>query len=180
MVEQESSVKLERDVEWCRSEFAKLPVYHRNQPLCNRLVETILPSWSQDYGEKSLVWSRIRKKFAKEFNETEPAISFILDQVNGANDMTGEGDPQQQRPFVIVDICSGFGNASMLLSELLNASKVRCIWLLDKHWPTDPRVGSTKPNYISTDHILSRSWPIRIKTRQMDMKRSRDKKHLWG
>lgn len=168
-----SGNKLERDVEWCRSELLKLPVYNRNRSLCNRIVESILPLWAQDYGEESTTWSKIRKKFAKEFNETEPAISFILKQVDG-----GGANMDETRPIVLVDICSGFGIASMLLSELLDASRVKCIWLLDKRWPSNPHSSSNKPNYISTAHLHSRTWPIPIQTRQVDMKRSRDKHQL--
>lgn len=159
----------------CRSEIAKLPVYERNLPLCERVITTVLPAWAACYGEESPVWSKIRKKFAKEFNETEPAISFIMNQVD--NNKADDG-----RPFVIVDVCSGFGIASMLLSEVLDASKVKCIWLLDKQWPSNPHdaaAARAKPKHISTSHIMSRSsWPIPLRTRQVDMKRSRDKNQL--
>lgn len=162
-----------------RSDIEGLPVYERNPSLCDCILEDILPLYFEAFDAS--VWNKIRKRFAKELNETEPAISYIL---NLLADHRGDDHPS---PFSIVDLCSGFGIASMLLSDLLKLKSidqlVRNIYLLDKQWPGD--IYNPQPQHISTAHILQRkdrdrdkNWPVPLITRKIDLKKPREKKQL--
>lgn len=159
--------KLERDICRVKLEISKLPVYLRNRPLCNRIVDGILPSWAHSFPPAT--WNKVLKKLPKEWNEAEPAIAYIMNQV--ANE-------EQEQKFTLVDVCSGFGIGSMLLSELLDSEKVQSIWLLDKAWPLYSERDSPSGNHISTAHIHTRTWPIPLRIRKMDLKKKRQRNQL--
>lgn len=171
--------KLERDIFSCRAEILKLPVYQRNRPLCKVVVTEVLPLWARCFSTSSPnTWNKIWKQLPKELNETEPAIVYILNQVQ----QTQSNEDEQTLCFTIVDICSGFGLASMLLSELLHISSttnVKEIWLLDKLWPARNAPPSSQ-HRLSTAHISSslRQWPIPLRIRKMDIKRKREQAQL--
>ena len=167
--EDDQEAKREADLIWCRSQVEKLPVYIRNQSLCDDILDRVLPKYIESYGTTTLTWSKIRKKFAKELNETEPVISYIVNLVAKA----GNGET-----FTIVDLCSGFGIASMLLSDLLDSTRVDKIWLLDKQWPCY-NIQNPEKHHITTAHILQRKdWPIPVKIRRIDLKKKREKDQL--
>ncbi len=135
-------------------------------------------------------WRRLWKgmRIVKEINEVMPAALQVVEWVQ----RLPEGSNVE-----VVDICSGIGFLSMLLSHLLPADKVRGIWLVDKQWPNanreplahevrrtlplqllspPPRASSERRRsaacflQISWEHIKAVNWPIPLATRKTDIK----------
>jgi len=114
-------------------------------------------------------WRRLWKgmRILKELNEGAPVAINVLRWVEA---MPDGADVE------VVDICSGIGFLSMLLSHLLPREKVRGIWLVDKQWPHANR--SPLPHEISKEHICAVSWPIPLATRKTDIKDGSDVRNL--
>lgn len=149
------------------SRMRRSPVWKRNEELCRKVLNEIAPRWESDFGgDLRPAWNKIWKRLVKELNECEPFITFIMDKCTSTQD-----------PFVVVDLCSGFGILSMLLSELLPASKVSKIVLLDKSFPlTDVEI--VPGRHITIDHLVHRQWPIPLHFRKVDIKKSRELRQL--
>jgi len=131
-------------------------VWKRNPTLCQRLLEDILPAWKLDlhkpeHGLKS--WRRIRRIVSKEFNESEPILAHVQSLV--------EKHPESEPPLTIVDLCSGFGICSLILSEILPPNKVSRIELVDKQFPSDAE--NLTRGKISVQHLTGRDWPIPLR-----------------
>jgi hypothetical protein len=158
------------DIDWIENDLKKLSIWKRNPALCTHVVKNILPSWKRDLATQQLnnPWTKVRKRLVKEFNESEPCISFIENIL--------ERNEDSNNKFIIVDLCSGFGILSMLLSELLPKDRVDKIWLIDKRFPMTIDT-EAKSHQISMQH-LKRQWPIQLKMRKVDLKASREIKQL--
>jgi hypothetical protein len=156
------------DVALIARDLQQLPVWTRNEALCTRLVEDILPVWKRDLDgteEKgSNAWQRIRKRFAKEMNECEPILTYVQTVV--------EQHPVAEPPVTVVDLCSGFGVCSMILAEILPPNRVSRIELLDRQWPHDPN-NPTAGN-ISIEHLTGRRWPVPMHYRKRNLKAGRE------
>jgi hypothetical protein len=157
----------QNDFIWIRKQLEPMPIWTRNLPLCQTVLNDILPKWYQDLNtaKSNNPWTKIRKRIAKELNECEPCLEYVIHMVENST----EGET-----FTIADICSGFGLCSMLLAELLPPGKVDKIWLIDKQWPHK----ETLPQHITTEHIYGRNYPIPLRIRKMDMKKSREIKQV--
>lgn len=81
---------------------------------------------------------------------------------------------------IIIDLCSGFGYLSMILSDILPADKVKKIVLIDKMFPflpndhSDPSMLCDK-RHINWTHIVGRRWkqlwPIPLECSKQDIKK---------
>ena len=80
-------------------------------------------------GDSAKLWKRLfkRDRVVKEIIESIPIIHAIDGWVASASN--------DDEPVTIIDLCSGKGYLSMLLSEYLPASKVKKCILIDKAWP---------------------------------------------
>lgn len=169
---QDSSDWTADDMEWIETHLKKLSVWKRNPQLCETVLRKILPKWRQELSstnELNNPWTKIRKRIVKELNESEPFIEAVQQMVENSDD-------DDTRPFTIVDLCSGFGIFSMLLSELLPTDRVDTIWLLDKQFPADwNQVGS---QHISIQHFTRKDWRIPLRIRKVDLKSGRELKQL--
>jgi len=162
----DASEKLQQDLDGCRKLINSHPVATRNPELTHRLCNEILPAWGASMSPT--VWRKVRKLVPKEWNESEPIIVYMLDRI-----------AKQEETCIVVDICSGFGIASMILSVLLGSqSRVKRICLLDYRWPCKIMEGSKKSTSFSSTHIEERDWPVPLRVRKVDMKRSRDRAQL--
>ena len=137
-----------------------------------------LIKWRQRYRGNPALWKRLfdKDRVLKEIIEAVPVIDAVKRYVEFTN------NPE---PFMIVDLCSGKGFLSMMLSELLPPSKVRQFLLVDKAWPChgfDPQ-----PYHISWEHIYGKapdadsssyyeSWPIPLTTTKVDLKSGRQQR----
>ena len=165
--------------EYIEFEMHQLPVGKLHPELVKKAVE-IVKKWKRDFPLS--VWTRTVKgdRVAKEFNESAPVIARMLKFV----DEEFEKPEREGERITVVDLCSGFGYLGMFLSEMLDAEKVRKIYLIDKEWP--PFGSKPKENRMSNEHIVGigtecgdeeggiGSWtpkyPIPLSIRKVDLK----------
>ena len=166
-------------------EIQNLPVWRRNRNLCRYLMETVLPRWKADYhrhteadasvesrdtGEggpsshsplssnsdpariRNVAWKGIRKRFAKELNECEPIVMYLQ---NAVQDYHKKGDASTKPLPTILDLCSGFGICSMILSEVLSCPNYATI---DASSSSDNASGLKQP-VVSRIVLIDYSWP---------------------
>jgi len=160
------------DLERIETELKKLSIWKRNPKLCQQVLHEILPNWKKDLRSTTTLnnpWTKIRKRIAKELNESEPCIEFVQSML----------ERQSDDKIIIVDLCSGFGITSMLLSELLPKSRIEKICLIDKSFPLLEKENVLhQPHQISVGHLLNREWPIPLRIRKMNLKRGREIQQL--
>lgn len=65
----------------------------------------------------------------------------------------------------------------MFLSEALDAETVDSIVLVDKRWPETGQA-RTNDTQQSRDHIDLGGWPIALRTRKTNIKKSREQRQL--
>ena len=102
--------------------------------------------WRRRYKGNPRLWRSLMKadRVVKEIVEAAPVLAAAREVVAAA--------PPGER-FTIVDLCSGKGFLSMVLSELLPSERVeRCV-LVDKAWPPFDWVGPIAEHHISDEHI---------------------------
>ena len=128
--------------------------------------------WRRRYRGNPRLWRALFKgdKVVKEIVEAAPVLAAARELVHAAP--SGE-------TFTIVDLCSGKGFLSMVLSELLPPDRVaRCV-LVDKAWPPFDWEGPIAEHHISTEHIYGEgevaggyfsTWPIPLYTSKQDLK----------
>lgn len=154
------------DLDWIESDLKKLPVWKRNPVLCERVLRTVIPKWRKELSseEHNNSWMKIRKRIVKEFNESEPFITAVMNFMQNTSDV-----------YRIVDLGAGFGILSMLLSELLPEDRVDGIWLIDKQYPC--QADAAKSHHISPQHLV-RAWRIPLRIRKVDLKKGREVRQL--
>jgi Methyltransferase domain len=108
---------------------------------------------------------KIRKRVAKELNESEPFIDAIQDLTQNTSHV-----------YTVIDLCSGFGIFSMILSELVSNEHVNEMWLLDKNFPC--RSSAVMSHHISIQHLVGRPWPVPLRIRKVDLKKGREVRQL--
>ena len=86
----------------------------------------------------------------KEFLEAAPILHAVVQMVDAASLPDNPSDPDDGK-FTIVDLASGKGYLSMILSELLPPEKVTKIVLIDKAWPMCGSI--PQPHHMNWDHI---------------------------
>jgi hypothetical protein len=123
--------------------------------------------WRQRFRGDPKLWKRIFKKdkVIKELLECIPIIDALQHWIVHHQNVT------------IIDLASGKGYLSMLLSELLPPDRVTKIVLMDKQWPMCH--DDMKPHHINWSHIYGYkdggpyyTWPIRLVTSKQDLKQS--------
>lgn len=170
--------------------FAKLhglPVAHHYPELLTR-CRPILQRWHDAWHETDpKLWTKIRRALPKEINES----AFVLDELTQfVEAYTHESD----RPLVIVDLCSGIGLLSMLLSHLLPPHKVVKICAVDVLFPShvakvasanaDENDNGGQPqqspkHHLPTHHLTARDvHPIAIQARKVNLKKRREWKQI--
>eukprot|EP00957_Ditylum_brightwellii_P195597 14903795-Ditylum_brightwellii.AAC.1 len=94
---------------------------------------------------------------------------------------SGEEEEMREK-ITIVDLASGKGYLSMLLSEMLPPEKVERFVCIDKAWPMHNETSDDfKPSQISREHLAKpyfETWPIPIHTSKQDLKAGRVKRQL--
>mmetsp|Transcript_24548 Transcript_24548/g.73679 ORF Transcript_24548/g.73679 Transcript_24548/m.73679 type:complete len:380 (-) Transcript_24548:16-1155(-) len=130
--------------------------------------------WRRRFHGNPKLWQRLAKeRLVKEVVECAPVVAATRDFVAAR--------PAGAPPVTIVDLCSGKGYLSMLLSELLPADRVaRCV-MVDKAWPLCDQA-EPLPHQINWDHVYGNhtsiegvmdyfeSWPITLTTSKQDLK----------
>lgn len=97
------------------------------------------------------LWKRLfkRDRVVKEVIESIPIVHAIDNYVRTLPPM--DKDCKMQQKITILDLCSGKGYLSMILSEYLPPDKVEKLVLVDKAWPMCH--AEPKPHHMNWDHI---------------------------
>ena len=149
-----------------------------------------ITKWRQRYRGNAPLWNRVFKKdrVIKEVIESLLIIKAVEEWF--ANYHSGDDDDDKQQStekVTILDLCSGKGYLSMLLSEYLtelnHQDKVEKFVLIDKQWPLCH--SKPKAHHISWEHIYGDTdlsvpnaidyygtWPIPLVTSKQDLKQS--------
>jgi hypothetical protein len=162
---------------WIASELSSDPLAQLYPEIFKEAPRCIM-NWRARYRGNPQVWRRVftRDRVLKEFLEAVP----IIDAVVRLMAETTEDN------FTIVDLASGKGYLSMLLSELLPPEKVSKFVLIDKAWPMCNSVPNA--NHMSWEHIYGNktteagtyfeTWPIPLHTSKQDLTKSSNHRQL--
>jgi len=180
---------------WLRSELEHVPNRDTYSDVYEDSIEAII-RWRKRYHGNPKVWKRIFKKdrVVKELIESVPIIQSVKDiimkeesSLSNNNNNTATDTTTEEEKYTIVDLCSGKGYLSMLLSEILPPEKVRKFVLVDKAWAiASPETKELKPHHMNWDHIYGEvvdvdtssnqtyftTWPIPLYTSKQDLKQS--------
>ena len=167
--EQWLSIELHR----ANPEVAELyPDLFKSAPKC-------ITKWRHRYRGDMALWKRIFKKdrVIKEFVEAAPIIDALVKWIDQNE------DPNK---ITLVNLASGKGYLSMMLSELLPPDKVEKCILVDKQFP----MANSMPlaHHINWDHIYGTNpttkqqyfgtWPIPLHTSKQNIQRSCNKRQM--
>ena len=168
---------------WVRGELARSPLAEQGfAELLSRAVtilcriRSVLAEPERREKGKS-VWQRLMKngRMLKEVNEVLPIAARVLRWVD-------EVRPFAAGPITVLDLCSGVGYLSLLLSELLEASGpdiVARFVLVDHAWPRVDHAGAPMPHHINPEHLnLPGVWSHEIVCRRYDLKSSSGHREL--
>ena len=139
---------------WLRTEFKNVPnrqVYNRTY---NDSINAIV-KWRQRFRGNPKLWKRLFKKdlVLKEVIEVVPVIDAVQTYMeHHENDASSSS-------CTILDLCSGKGYLSMLLSEILPKDKVEKIILVDKAWARC-HAKELLPHHMNWDHIYGTIPPV--------------------
>ncbi|KAL7542301.1 hypothetical protein ACHAWF_009895 [Thalassiosira exigua] len=145
----------------------------------------LIRNWRRRYRGNPSLWKRMFRKdrVLKEFVEAAPFVDAVRRLVASYDSSNG-------KKFTIVDLACGKGYLSMLLSELLPPDKVEKIVLVDRQWPMHNM--EPQSHHISWTHIYGsykevedqslpryfETWPIRLHTSKVDLKKSKEIRSL--
>ena len=134
--------------------------------------------WRKRYRGDPILWKRIFKKdrVIKELIESAPIISAVKQVVIESSSSSSEEDDK----YTIIDLCSGKGYHSMLLSEILPRDKVERLVMVDKAWAVaSTDTADLKPHHMTWGHLYGTNpvseesyfttWPIPLYTLKQGM-----------
>jgi hypothetical protein len=175
--------------DWLATELQKDPLYKEYPDIFDAAPVCIM-NWRRRYRGDPALWNRVFKKerVMKEFIEAVPIIDAVQRLVIN-NDESKSSTSSSPQKFTIVDLASGRGYLSMLLSELLPPDKVEKFVLIDKAWPMHNT--TPKPSHISWNHIYGNladdnedapryydTWPIPLTTSKQDLKHTNQRRNV--
>ena len=101
-------------------------------------ISFCIVKWRQRYQGNAPLWNRVFKKdrVIKEAIESVPIIHAVDHWMSSYSATLLPVDGEPKKKVTIIDLCSGKGYLSMLLSEYLKEPELvdKCI-LIDKAWP---------------------------------------------
>lgn len=132
--------------DWISKEILKDPL-SKQYPAIFEAAPRCIANWRKRYRGNLVLWKRLfsRDRVIKEFLEAVPVIDAVDRLVKDAKVV------EEEVKFTIIDLASGKGYLSMLLSELLPPEKIERFVLVDKAWSMRDR--TPKPHHINWDHI---------------------------
>ena len=168
---------------WFAERLASHPLmedYPRIQLLASRAVT----QWRQRFRGNIQLWRKLFKgeRVVKEIIEGAPVLDATINIVENLP----EGNEEK---FTLIDLASGRGYISMILSEVLPPHKVEKIYLIDKAWPLSGTVDAL-PHQISWEHLYGnrpeeqgggcyfKTWPIPLHTSKQDLKQRCTRRQL--
>lgn len=145
--------------------------------------------WRKRYRGNAPLWNRLFKqdRVIKEIVEAIPVIHTVQDWMSRNESLWNNEDTAGDKKMTIIDLCSGKGYLSMLLSEILPPERVGKCLLMDKAWPLCH--SKPKPHHMSWEHIYGDledengpryfdAWPISLVTSKQNLKQSREIRQL--
>ena len=161
---------------WLSDRLASEPGAEEHAALYSDAADAVV-RWRRRYRGNPRLWRSVMKeRVIKEIVEAAPVLT-------AAREVVASATPNET--FTVVDLCSGKGYLSMILSELLPSARVeRCI-LVDKAWPPYDHEGPIAAHHISPEHIYGArgegadaaedtsyfdTWPIPLYTSKQDLK----------
>jgi hypothetical protein len=152
------------------------PELYKNYTKVFHQSANCLKNWRRRYRGNNLLWKRLfkRDRVVKEVIESVPIVDAVDRWVR---DKQQEGSINQN--ITIIDLCSGKGYLSMLLSECLPSENVQKLVLVDKAWPIC--FSEPEPHHMNWDHIYSNdtggtsyftTWPIPLHTSKQNLKKT--------
>ena len=159
--------------EFIRQELNKDPL-HEQYPEIFDAAPGCITKWRSRYRGDRSTWNRIFEKdrVVKETIEAVPIIDSVQRLVMSSSST-------DDKKYTIIDLASGKGYLSMLLSELLPPSQVKRFVLIDKAWPQHNE--PPKPHHISCTHIQGdyfEKWPIPLYVSKQDLKHRNQRKNI--
>jgi hypothetical protein len=111
-----------------------------------------ITNWRRRFSDNPPLWRRLfdKDRVIKELIEAVPVLDAVVRLINQQQQQEEE-IKTDTRQYHIIDLCSGKGYLSMLLSELLPSSKVLRIVLMDKAFPM--RDQQPQAHHINWEHI---------------------------
>jgi len=186
--------------DWLTHELEHVPNRMKYDKMFDISINAIV-NWRKRYRGNPKLWKRIFKKdrVIKELIEAVPVMEAVHTYVNNFD--TKDNDKYRHRhdgkKITIMDLCSGKGYLSMLLSEILPPDKVNKIILIDKAWAMCNT--ELKSHHINWDHIYGKTvniedkdqiidsvghetyfttWPIPLHTSKQDLKQSCNQRQM--
>eukprot|EP00873_Tetraselmis_striata_P005304 jgi/Tetstr1/425568/TSEL_015991.t1 len=154
--------------EWLVEELRQCTAY-RAGPECADVLEAAAEAavrWRGRFRAAGAreAWLRLwrNRRLVKEFNESAPVVARALAVAARLRLPPG-------RTATVLDLCSGVGYTSMLLSELLPRDKVGRIILCDRAWPMNNEE-APQPHHINWAHVYLPGWPIPMSTSKRNLK----------
>ena len=165
---------------WVQDSMTNSPLYTTDgyASLIDEAIEIICELRERFWENERTTWIRLikRGKILKEFNEVIP----IAYRVRAYVKTVLSSNPSQA--LTILDLCSGIGYLSILLSELLNRDYKRSnnnpnnpnlldnitFVLIDKSFPQLNQ--PTQKHHINPEHLTQNLFPGRMKYRKYDLK----------
>jgi rhodanese-related sulfurtransferase len=140
-------------------------------------LPVVITKWRKRFTDRQAIWKRIfdKDRVIKECIEAIPVLDTVHTYIMEEYDQQKLQGGQPEPPYTIIDLCSGKGYLSMILSEMLPPSMVESIVLMDKSWPMNNET-SIQKHHINWDHVYSTSsaaWPIPLITSKQDLKSKR-------
>ena len=168
---------------WFAERLASHPLME-DYPRIQHLASKAVTRWRQRFRGNIQLWRKLFKgeRVVKEIIEAAPVIDATINIVENLP----EGNGQK---FTLIDLASGRGYISMILSEVLPPQKVEKIYLIDKAWPLSGTVDAL-PHQISWEHLYGNrpeeqgggcyydSWPIPMHTSKQDLKQRCTRRQL--
>ena len=159
---------------WAKRLITSSKFYEEKQALLDRVIE-ILISWKLRFADDPAVCTRIFKRRGKRLlKELEESI-LVIERTMKAVDQI---EIDREKKVTIIDLCSGFGYTSMLLSELLPPAKVCRIVLIDKDFPHHSQAHNysgdvSVEKHINWTHLLHPDWPVTLIPRKNNIKKTK-------
>ena len=156
-------------------------------------VPRCITNWRKRFRGNPALWKRLfhKDKVVKEFIEAIPVLDTVLTYTQQQQQQQDTNNTKTNpKKITILDLCSGKGYLSMLLSEMLDPKIVEKIVLIDKAWPMHNV--TPQSHHINWDHIYGKKpqsseggggggengtsynyfdkWPIPLHTSKQDLK----------
>lgn len=169
--------------EWIHEEMTAMsPQVQELYPELFSKCADAVTNWRKRFHGNIPLWRRLFKhdRVLKEVIESVPVIDAVEDWMKRRN-----SDGLEK--ITIIDLCSGKGYLSMLLSEILPPHCVEKCLLIDKAWPLCHSIPQS--HHMSWEHIYGNiqddngphyfnTWPIPLVTCKKNLKQSRELKEL--